>query len=79
MDVTIQDMEVMCVRAEGGPQGARDAFERLEAKLPSLRGRKFYGAYHAGEYRACVALQPGDDSSVYGFETVRDPRRVVCS
>ncbi len=69
MDVTLQGIEVMCVRAEGGPQGAREAFKRLEARLPSLRGRKFYGTYHAGEYRACVALQPGDDPSIYGFET----------
>ncbi len=65
MDVTLQDIEVMCVRAEDGPQGARGAFRRLEAKLSSLRGRKFYGTYHAGEYHACVVLQPGDDPLVY--------------
>ncbi len=55
--------------ADGGPQGAREAFDKLEARLPSLRGRKFYGTYHAGEYRACVARQPGDDPLVYGLDT----------
>ncbi len=69
MDVTLDDIQVMYLRAEGGPTGARAAFEKLEAKLPALRGRKFYGTYQSGEYRACVALLPGDDARQLGMET----------
>jgi hypothetical protein len=70
-DVTLEDINVMCVIAEGGAAGARAAFDRLEAKLPSLRGRKFYGAYYPerGEYRACVTLEPGEDPATYGFDS----------
>ena len=70
MDMTLEDIPVMCVVAEGGAAGARAAFDRIEAKLPSLRGRKFYGAYfpERNEYRACVTLEAGEDPARYGFE-----------
>ena len=32
------------------------AFGRLEARLPSLKGKKFYGAVIDGQYRACAAI-----------------------
>ena len=38
------------------PSQAPVAFEHLEATMDSLRGQKFYGLVHAGEYRACVAI-----------------------
>jgi len=59
-EIQLEDISVMCVVAKGGPSGARAAFDELESKLPSLRGRKFYGTYHEGEYRACVAMNEGD-------------------
>lgn len=68
MEVTLEDIQVMFVRAEGGSEGAKEAFDKLESRLPSLRGRKFYGTYHAGEYRACVALRPEDDPSAMGLD-----------
>jgi hypothetical protein len=37
------------------------AFDRLEAQLSSLKGRRFYGTVVDGEYRACVAQEPGDE------------------
>jgi len=40
---------------------ASKAFARLEAQLSSLKGRRFYGTIVDGEYRACVAEQPGDE------------------
>lgn len=69
-DARLDDIEVMCVVADGGAAGAKNAFDRLEAKLPSTRGRKFYGAYYptTDAYRACVTLQPGDDPAGWGFE-----------
>jgi hypothetical protein len=36
-------------------------FKKLEAKLSSLKGRKFYGVVLGDEYRACVAIDPNDD------------------
>ena len=59
-EIQLEDISVMRVVAKGGPSGARAAFDELESKLPSLRGRKFYGTYHEGEYRACVAMNEGD-------------------
>lgn len=66
--VTLPDIEVMCVVADDGPKGGPAAFEVLEAPLGSLRGRRFYGAYAAGQYRACVAIEPGDDPAALGLE-----------
>src|SRR2546427_12973656 len=63
METTLNDIPMMCIVADGGPEGAREAFNRLESKLPSLRGRKIYGTFHptTGVYRACVACVQGDD------------------
>lgn len=62
MEVTLNDAPMMYLVAEGGPAGAKDAFNQLEGKLSSLRGRKFYGTFQpeTGEYRACVALESGE-------------------
>jgi len=68
-EVELEDISVMCVVAKDGPSGARAAFDELESKLPSLRGRKFYGTYHEGEYRACVAMNEGDDSHAVKLST----------
>jgi len=66
--VTIDDIDVMCVVSHTGPAGGPAAFDALEAPLGSLRGRRFYGTYLAGEYRACVAIEPGDDPVALGLE-----------
>lgn len=71
--VTLDDIDVMCVLADGGPTGASAAFSTLEAPLGSLCGRRFYGAYLGGEYRACVAIEPGDDPAALGLERWRIP------
>jgi hypothetical protein len=59
----------MCVKAVGGTKGASQAFETLEARLPSLKGRRFYGTYSpfTGEYRACVRIE-GEDPKSMGFD-----------
>lgn len=68
--VTFLPIEVMCVTAEGGPAGIRPAWDRLESTLPSLKGRKFYGAFQPpdGPYRACVVLLPSDDPEALGLD-----------
>jgi len=71
--VTIEDIPVMYVEGEKGtPIGeqAPEAFRRLESKLSSLQGRKFYGVVFAGcAYRACVAIAESDDPSSLPFPT----------
>lgn len=71
MEATLSEIPMMYIVAEGGPAGAREAFTKLEGKLPSLRGRKFYGTYNVatGEYRACVAREPDDDPQRLGLAT----------
>ena len=62
--VTIQDTAVMYVAGETGTpiaEQAPTAFKKLEAKLSSLKGRKFYGVVLGDEYRACVAIDRKDD------------------
>ena len=68
METTLSEIPVMFVRAEG-PAGAKEAFAALEVKLTSLKGRRFYGTLYRGDYRACVALEPGDDPGALGLET----------
>jgi hypothetical protein len=52
------------------PGAAQAAFQRLESKLDSLRGRRMYGLYFpdAGEYQACATLRDDDDPGALGFE-----------
>ena len=62
--VQISDVAVMYVAGERGkPISAQapGAFDKLEAKLVTLKGRHFYGAVVDGEYRACVTLRAEDD------------------
>ena len=62
--VTMPDIAVMYVAGQRGTpfnEQAPDSFSRLEAKLSSLKGRKFYGAVIGDEYRACTALEPTDN------------------
>jgi len=67
--VMLPEVEVMYVESDTGLAGASGAFDRLEAQLVRLKGRKFYGTFHppAGPYRACVAIEPGDDPTALGL------------
>ena len=52
-------IEVVFVSGDKGlpiPQQAPSAFNALEALLPTLKKKRFYGAVIDGEYRACVAI-----------------------
>lgn len=69
----LQDIETMCVRADGGPETSKVAFDKLESKLDTLKGRKFYGALQNGVYRACVELTDADEPEKHGFERYTIP------
>ncbi len=62
------EVEVLFVRAEGGPAGAPAAFEELECRLPTLRGRKFFATCRGDDYRACVKRDPDDVPEAMGLE-----------
>ena len=65
--VVREETPVLYVRAEGGPAGAPGAFARLETALGGPRGRRFYGWFHGGEYRACAVRKEGDDPTALGL------------
>jgi len=62
---------IMFVAKDGPPdEAAKPAFDELEAALPSLKGRRFYGYFDhpTGRYVACVAAEEGDDAGALGLE-----------
>jgi len=63
VEVTLDELPVLVVAKDGEPgEAAGAAFSELEAALPSLRGRRFYGYYEpsARRYFACVVAQDDD-------------------
>ena len=66
-------MEVLRVRADLNRGGPAEAMRLLESKLPSLKGRKFFGAFRllegGEEYFACVERIASDDPKGMGLET----------
>jgi hypothetical protein len=61
------ELPVLFVQAEGGAAGAHAAFEHLERAIGPLNGRRFYGWYQGGTYRACVVRRDGDDGRRLGL------------
>jgi len=69
------EFEVARVKAVGGPSGAAVAFNRLEKRMRSLRGRKMYGLLYPGNpdrYFACLRLD-SEVSDDLGFERASVP------
>ena len=62
-EVERDQIDVMFLRTRDVPATIGATWEELESRLPSLRGRKFYGAFfpQTAEYHACVEVEPGDD------------------
>lgn len=60
------EIAVLRVRADFAGKGPAGAMSLLESRLPTLKGRKFYGAFRllpeGEEYFACVERVPSDDS-----------------
>jgi hypothetical protein len=74
MDTYVErtETEVLRVRADMKSSGPAGAMRLLESKLPSLKGRKFYGAFRlledGEEYFACVERSAGEDPSRMGLD-----------
>ena len=69
--MVLEPVTVMYVEAEGGLSGIRQSWSKLEAKLPSLKGRKFYGTYYVANkiYRACVAITSEKEADTLNLPT----------
>jgi hypothetical protein len=72
-DVTM----VLRVRADFAGKGPSEAFDRLESRLPSLKGRRFYGTFSitptGEEYHACVERINTDDPASMQLEVGEIP------
>ncbi|PSR34165.1 MAG: hypothetical protein C7B46_06345 [Sulfobacillus benefaciens] len=82
-NIVLQEISVGALA--GNPQWdlgsqAKDAFSRLEAKLSTLKGRKFYGIYDGQIYRAAVGLFREDTAEGMGLEplTIAGGSYVTC-
>lgn len=71
--VDLQEIPILRVRADMKGNGPSAAFDLLESRLPTLKGRKFYGAFRKlsngeEEYYACVEKIDSDDPAKMQLE-----------
>jgi len=71
------EVEVLRVLADMKGGGPAEAMQKLEAKLPSIKGRRFYGLFRVlpegEEYFACVEKLSTDDPDAMGLDVGRIP------
>ena len=67
--MAFEPVKVMYVEAKDGLSGVGTAWSKLESNLPSLKGRKMYGADYDQDkvYRACVAVINEEDPKALGL------------
>jgi hypothetical protein len=70
-------VDVLRIRADMKGNGPKAAFDALESKLPSLKGRKFFGTIRmlddGEEYYACVEKLATDNPEALGLEVATIP------
>jgi hypothetical protein len=75
--VELRSIQALRVKADWKGGGPASAFATLESKLPTLKGRKFYGVFRevpeGEEYFACVERAAEDDPAGMGLETGEIP------
>ncbi|MCI4334150.1 MAG: hypothetical protein L3K04_00720 [Thermoplasmata archaeon] len=75
--VDLPPIPVLRLRADWNGGGPAAAMANVESKLPTLKGRKFYGTFRptpeGEEYFACVARVEGDDAAQLGLEAGEIP------
>ncbi len=71
--IELQEIPVMRVKADMNRGGPAEAMCLLESKLPTLKGRKFYGIFRVNpegeEYYACVARIQSDEPEKMQLDT----------
>jgi hypothetical protein len=69
--IELPDLDLLVAKADRFPEGAPAAFEKVESRLPSLRGRKLYGVVFGGangiEYYAGAARLDADEGERLGL------------
>ena len=72
--LNLPDIQLVVCRATEFPAGIKAAWDLLESKLPSLRGRKFYGLtfWEDGQLVYYAGLEPQDEDEIarLGFPTM---------
>jgi hypothetical protein len=75
--VELQERPLLRVRADMKGKGPSAAFNFLESKLPTIKGRKFYGTCQptpdGEDYYACVERIDSDDPEKMKLETAAIP------
>jgi hypothetical protein len=70
--VNLDDIPVLRLKADMAGKGPAAAFEQLESRLQTLKGRRFYGTFRetpqGEEYFACVTRVDSDDPEVLRLE-----------
>jgi hypothetical protein len=70
--VDLEDVSVLRIQADMQGKSPAAAFKELEARLPTLKGRRFYGTFelktNGPEYFACVARLETDDPAQMRLE-----------
>jgi len=64
--VDLPDLKLMVVRADEFPSGLKAAWDGLESRLSSLKGRKFYGVsrYEGSQMVYFAGVVPASDGEV---------------
>jgi len=64
--VDLPDLRLMVTRADEFPSGIKSAWDRLESRLSSLKGRKFYGVsrYEGSQVAYFAGVVPASDEEV---------------
>ena len=64
--VDLPDLRLMVTRADEFPSGIKSAWDRLESRLSSLKGRKFYGIsrYEGSQVAYFAGVEPASDEEV---------------
>ena len=75
--VELEEIRILRVRADMKGKGPSAAFSLLESKLPTLKGRKFYGTFQftpdGEDYYECVVRIDTDDPEKMQLETGKIP------
>jgi hypothetical protein len=68
-EIERSDLDVMFVEVDDVPDEIHRAWDDLERRIGSLRGRTFIGAFRDGRYRASTVIRDGDDPATLGLDT----------
>ena len=66
-------VQVMFKRVADEESAIGQGIAEVDEAVGSLRGRKCYGAFEDGKYRACVQVREGDDPAAIGLEACELP------